>query len=68
MTEGIKGNSTANLGGIVEVPDFQNVIVNAVNAVHQNFAFKFAALAKIPPIFCIEVISVPIDEEKYDYS
>jgi len=28
-----------------------------MDAVDQNFAFKFAALAEIPPILCIEVIS-----------
>ena len=53
----IKGNSIANLGGVVEVPDLQNVIVNAMNAVDQNLAFKFAALAKISPILCIKFIS-----------
>jgi hypothetical protein len=51
-----KGISTANLAGVVEVPDLQNIIVNATNAVDQNFAFKFAALAEIPPIFCNELV------------
>jgi len=54
---GNQRNSTANLGGVVEVPDLQNVIVKAINAVDQNFAFKFAALAKILPILCIKVMS-----------
>jgi len=66
MIEGVKGNSIANLGGVVEVPDLQNVIVNAMNAVNQNLAFKFAALAKIPPILCIKLMSAifRIAEEK----
>jgi len=61
VIEGIKGNSTANLGGVVEVPDLQNVIMNAMNAVDQNLAFKFAALAKIPPILCIKLMSASFE-------
>jgi hypothetical protein len=61
VIEEIKGNSIANLGGVVEVPDLQNVIVNATNAVDQNLAFKFAALAKIPPILCIKLMSASFE-------
>jgi hypothetical protein len=57
----MKGNSTANLGGVVEVPNLQNVIVNATDAVDQDFAFKFAALAEIPPILCIKLVSASFE-------
>jgi hypothetical protein len=56
VIKGSEKNSTANLGGVVEVPDLQNVFVNAMNAVNQNLAFKLAALTKIPPIFCIKLV------------
>lgn len=64
VIKGIKRNSTANLGGVVEVPDLQNVIVNAMNAVNQNLAFEFAALTKIPPILCIRLVSVSFQRVK----
>lgn len=60
----IKRNSTANLGGVVEVPDLQNIIVNAMNAVNQNLTFEFAALTKIPPILCIRLVSVSFQRVK----
>jgi hypothetical protein len=64
VIEGIKRNLTANLGGVVEVPDLQNVLVNAMNAVNQNLAFEFAALTKIPPILCIRLVSVSFQRVK----
>lgn len=64
VIKGIRRNSTANLGGVVEVPDLQNVIVNAVNAVNQDLAFEFAALTKIPPILCIRLVSVSFQRVK----
>jgi hypothetical protein len=51
MIEGFKRSLTANLGGVIEVPDLQNIIVNTMNAINQNLAFEFTALTKVLPIF-----------------
>jgi len=47
---GFKRNPTTNLGGVIEIPDLQNIIVNAMDAVNQNLAVEFVTLTKIPPI------------------
>jgi len=45
----------ANPGRVIEVPNLQDVFVKAMDAVHQNLAFKCAALTKISPILCIRL-------------
>lgn len=55
--EKLKGNEAAYPVRIPEVPDFQNVVVNATNAVYYCLAFKCDAFPKILPILCIRIMS-----------
>ena len=45
------------MGGIIEVPNLQNIGVNAEDTIDENLILKESALTEILPILCIRLVS-----------